>query len=242
MERPESIAYDPDRNYCYVSNINGDPSKVDHNGYISLIGLDGKILNEKWLEGLDGPKGIVYKNNKVYFADIRKVIIADAQKAEILNTIPISGSTFLNDLVITEDNILYVSDTQAKKIFKINSDLTVSELPGDYVNANGLFLKSNFLYIGANNSLIKYDLSTGKQTTVIYDTGNIDGLYVFSDSEVLYSYAGVLRYFRNNKKTVLVNGLPDNGWFADYILLVLNDRILLMVPNLSQSVICYQIW
>ncbi len=242
LQEPESISYDSDRNYFYVSNINGSPSIIDHNGYISLIGLDGKILSKKWIDNLDAPKGIIYKNDKIYFTDIRKVVIADAQTAEILNIIQIKGSVFLNDIVISDDNILFVSDTATGIVFKISPNLDVSKLPGTYSNVNGLFLKNSFLYIGADKSLIKYDLTTGNKNIIASDLGNIDGLYVYSDSEFLYSYSKTLKYFLNGKIYVLANGLHDNGWYADFIISILNDRTLLILPTLAKSVICYQIY
>ena len=44
---PESVVFDPQLNNLYVSNVNGGPSAKDGNGYISIVKLDGRLVNEK---------------------------------------------------------------------------------------------------------------------------------------------------------------------------------------------------
>ena len=56
FNNPESIVKDDANNVIYVSNVNGNPTDKDNNGYISKVSLDGKILTQKWIEGLNGPK------------------------------------------------------------------------------------------------------------------------------------------------------------------------------------------
>ena len=44
INNPESIFFDKDSNYLYVSNINGKSLEKDGNGYISVLSLSGEII------------------------------------------------------------------------------------------------------------------------------------------------------------------------------------------------------
>ena len=63
---PESVAYDPRGKVLYVGNFGGQklaPAEKDGLGYISKVGLNGKVLEQKWVpaaggEPLHKPKGI----------------------------------------------------------------------------------------------------------------------------------------------------------------------------------------
>src|SRR5689334_5585637 len=50
---PESCTWDPDDRVWYVSNIGGDSEP----GWISRLDEDGAVLDAKWVEGLNDPKG-----------------------------------------------------------------------------------------------------------------------------------------------------------------------------------------
>jgi len=58
LKTPESVQYYPADNIFFVSNVNGNPSDIDSNGFISIINTDAKIINLKWVSGLNAPKGM----------------------------------------------------------------------------------------------------------------------------------------------------------------------------------------
>ena len=73
LNEPESVIFDKNNNSIYISNINGDPLKLDKNGYISKISVDGQILDKKWITGLDAPKGMAIFNDYLFVADLNKI-------------------------------------------------------------------------------------------------------------------------------------------------------------------------
>ena len=73
LNEPESAVFDKKNSAIYISNINGDPLKLDKNGYISKITVDGQILEKKWIKGLDAPKGMTIFNDHLFVADINKI-------------------------------------------------------------------------------------------------------------------------------------------------------------------------
>ena len=74
---PESVCYDDARNKIYVSNIDGKPSEKDGNGFISMLTTEGDIMNLKWVDGLDAPKGMGIHKGSLFVADIDNLRIID---------------------------------------------------------------------------------------------------------------------------------------------------------------------
>ena len=70
LKTPESVLFDVQSNKIYVSNIDGEPSTKDGNGFISVLDMDGKMHNLKWVTGLNAPKGQAIYEGNLYVADI----------------------------------------------------------------------------------------------------------------------------------------------------------------------------
>jgi hypothetical protein len=65
LKNPESVAYAPEQNVLFVSNVNGKPTQKDQNGFISKVSpSNGSIIELNWVTGLNAPKGIATSNNK----------------------------------------------------------------------------------------------------------------------------------------------------------------------------------
>jgi sugar lactone lactonase YvrE len=117
---PESVLYDEAGDRYLVSNINGKPYEADGNGYISVLSPDGTVTNPKWIAGgvkkvkLDAPKGMGITGGILYVADITVVRKFDAKDGSPKGDIPIEGATFLNDVSVTPDGRVYVSDSGLK--------------------------------------------------------------------------------------------------------------------------------
>src|SRR3954466_9263321 len=65
MKTPESVHYDADLDAWFISNINGNPSQHDGNGYIVRVAAESTTTVTMFAEGgkngvkLDAPKGIM---------------------------------------------------------------------------------------------------------------------------------------------------------------------------------------
>ena len=51
FKTPESVKYDPDLDLYFVTNINGNPSAKDNNGFISRIRPDGTVDSLAFVAG-----------------------------------------------------------------------------------------------------------------------------------------------------------------------------------------------
>lgn len=73
---PESVRYDPDQDVYFVSNINGNPSLPDSNGYIVRVSAADLRVTAMFAEGrrngvvLHSPKGLALQGDTLWVADI----------------------------------------------------------------------------------------------------------------------------------------------------------------------------
>lgn len=114
---PERVLYDAERDRYLVSNVNGEPTSEDGNGFISVLSPDGEITALRWIEGgqngaqLDAPKGLAIANGTLYVADITRVRTFDADSGAPTGEIAVPGSTYLNGLSATPDGKVYLTDS-----------------------------------------------------------------------------------------------------------------------------------
>jgi streptogramin lyase len=123
LQTPESILYDRASDVYLVSNINGNPTGTDGNGFISRVAPSGRVLALKWIDGtrpgvrLNAPKGMAIVGDRLYVSDITAVRIFNRRTGRFLGSIDIPGSTFLNDLAAGADGSVYVTDSGLKPDF-----------------------------------------------------------------------------------------------------------------------------
>jgi DNA-binding beta-propeller fold protein YncE len=123
LKNPESVAFSPKQNVLFVSNINGNPTQKDQNGFISKVSpANGSIIELNWVSGLNAPKGIAIPNNgnKLYVSDINDLVEIDIDSGKILKTFNAPASAFLNDVASDNQGNIYVSDTITNTIYKLD--------------------------------------------------------------------------------------------------------------------------
>lgn len=198
LKTPESVLFSGPDKVLYVSIINGDPVAKDGNGSIGKVGLDGKIINAEWVKGLDAPKGLGLYRNTLYAADLNNVAVIDAKKAAVIQKIEVKGSGMLNDITVDRNGIIYVSDSQDGKIFRIENGkpaLFLENIKG----VNGLYSYGPDLYILADGKLLK--TNEGKKLTKLADgfDPSTDGLEMVKEKEFLVScWSGIVYYVKTD--------------------------------------------
>ena len=111
---PEGVAAAPGGGY-FISNVGGEETNGD--GYISKIGDDGSVLAERFIDGLDGPKGMAVHEGILLVADQTIVRFYDASTGESLDAAEIEGARFLNDATVWQDDV-FVSDSGTGRIWR----------------------------------------------------------------------------------------------------------------------------
>lgn len=128
MEKPESFIVDPATGVYYVSNVSGSPGAKDNNAFIARIDPTGKIVERDFIRSgkngvhLNAPKGLAIAGKNLYVTDIDVVRRFDVQSGKPLGSIDFSilGAKFLNDLALSPEGHLFVSDTAGNTIYRID--------------------------------------------------------------------------------------------------------------------------
>lgn len=196
LANPESVVYDPRLNLLYVSNVNGGPNDKDGNGYISLVSMDGRIINEKWVTGLNGPKGLALFGTTLYTADIDELVVIDVDHGRITDKYKVDDAKFLNDVAAAPNGDIYVSDMLTNRIHLLSGGNFTIWIESDELEApNGLDVVGDDLILGAWGVMtdgfatavpghLKRISIKDKSITSIGDgspVGNLDGVEVDKD-------------------------------------------------------------
>jgi DNA-binding beta-propeller fold protein YncE len=239
---PESVLFDSVSGKVFVSNIAGKPAEKDSIGYISTLTPEGKILNLKWAEGLNAPKGMGIYKRHLYVTDIDEIAEISLDSARILARYPVAGARFLNDIAVDESSgMIFATETAEGRVYVLHNGQVNLWLEGDlFKGANGLYLRDSILYIGTSNSVMQADIHTGEVVIWMINTGEIDGLYALPDGRMLYSNwkGAVFTAVRRKKPEVVLNTTDDKINAADFGILRSKNQIL--IPTFAAGTVsCY---
>jgi sugar lactone lactonase YvrE len=194
LQTPESVLWDATTDMYFVSNINGNPSVKDNNGFISRIKPDGAIDSLHFIQGgrggvtLNAPKGLAVRGDTLWVTDIDAVRAFSATTGAPIASVTVPGAVFLNDPAFGPDGSLYITDTgigfDAKfnmshpgpdRIFKVAPDRKVSvAAQGDTLKGpNGITwdaANSRFIVV-ANNGPYVFGWKPGDSGPAVIATG-----------------------------------------------------------------------
>jgi len=204
LKTPESVRYDPELDVFYVSNVNGNPTQRDNNGFIARVRADSPSVMTVLAEGgkqgvtLNAPKGMALRGDTLYVADIDAVRMFNRRTGAALGSVDLRGfkATFLNDVAVGPDGV-YVTDTgiqfDAKgnvthpgvdRIFRIVGKTVTEAAEGDSLaRPNGIAwdaAKNRFVLapFGGQNVM---SWTPGKRlTNLVSGPGQYDGIEVLS--------------------------------------------------------------
>ncbi len=198
FEHPESILPDAAKERLYVSNIVGHPAEADGNGYISLVGTDGSIIEQKWATGMDAPKGMALFGDSLIVTDLTQIHVVDRNSGDITASFAPQGAAFLND-VTAANGRAFISDMFTGVIYSFDgSDIAPFYSSADLPHPNGLWTDGVSLVIGhwgpgmkedftteALGDLLSIDIATKTATTLVPALGNLDGVAKTTDGFIV---------------------------------------------------------
>jgi DNA-binding beta-propeller fold protein YncE len=237
----ESCFYDAEKGLVFVSNGNTQAAAKDNDGFISLLTPEGKIQNLHWVKGgLDAPKGMAKIGAKLYVSDIDAVKIIDIPSAKIEKVIPIEGAVFLNDVTSDGTNI-YVSDTRAGTVYRIDSKHQYTKIIENAPNINGLAFKEQ-LYALDGQGLKKFS-SDGKYTAQLLtdEVKGGDGLIIIDQNTFIASRWGGQVYIIQGQKAHLILDTQAEGSNTADIDYIADQKRLLVPTFLKNQVAAYQL-
>ncbi len=247
LNEPESVVYDEMSDVLYISNINGDPLKLDKNGYITKISVNGQIMEKKWVSGLDAPKGLAIYKNFLYVSDVNKIwkiSIKDKSKEFFL----IKDAGFLNDLVANKDGTIFASDMFKNRIYRLkNNNINIWKQSDLLESPNGLLIEGKYLIVATwgkikkgfktevKGKLIKVNIES-RQIKKFFSTrpiGNLDGV-VFNKNNGYLSTDWVNgKLFSISKKGIVIDTKNINKGAAD--LTTLMHKNLILIPMMQNN-------
>jgi DNA-binding beta-propeller fold protein YncE len=226
IKGPESATFDPTSKMIYVSSMN--------NGNIVLMDLKGKVVKSDWVTGLTSNKGIGFHKGLLYTAETNTIAVIDMKTATLVKRIPVEGAIMLNDLEVDAKGIVYVSDTRAGKVYRVEGDKPSVYLT-DISGANGLMAVGTDLYVAGSTTFQK--VSANKEITKIgegYEAG-LDGIVLLSPTEfILSNYRGMLYYVEANGNKQVLQDTRDIKFMANDISYDSKSKTL-FVPSFSSN-------
>ncbi|UTW02891.1 hypothetical protein KDX31_16385 [Amphritea atlantica] len=248
LKQPESVIYDISRRSIYVSNINGESSEPDGNGFISLIANDGKIEKLKWVDGLNAPKGMAIFGKNLFVSDINELLIIDIEKAEVTKRFKADDTSFLNDVAVASSGVIYVTDTANNRIYRLyKGHLEIWLEDSRLDNPNGLYIDNSSIVVaswgkpvdGWKTDIPGHILQVSFENMSITDfadgvpIGNLDGLAKIDDTSFLVTdwMIGKLLLVKadGTVKTLLELGQGS----AD--ILYIRSKNLLLIPQMMKG-------
>ena len=217
LQVPESVLYDAEREILYVSNIAGsEPWADDGNGSIARVALDGKVIDARWVTGLNGPKGMGLRDGFLFVTDNDDVVAISIDEGRIVERIPVPGAGQVNDLSVGEDGTIYITDSGLDKIYSLVDGEFNTIVDGltalngvHYSDGELLFVDDGGLHI-ANDDGSFETIASGME-------GRVDGVErVDADSWLVSCWQGTVYYVtRDGSVTLLLDGRPEEISAAD---------------------------
>jgi len=217
MNVPESVKYDADMDVFFVSNINGNPSQKDGNGFIAVVRADSTSVVKMLAESgkapagggkavtLNAPKGMAIKGDTLWVADINVVRAINKRTGASIADVTVANSTFLNDVAIGPDGAVYVTDTGiafdanggmthpgVNRIFRIAGGKVTTVAEGDSLrNPNGLAYDAagkRWLLAPFDGKDVQAMADGSKSATVVSNgPGQYDGIELLGDGRIAVS-------------------------------------------------------
>jgi len=248
LNTPESVLYDTQRDIVFLSNVNGAPTDKNNEGYISVLNLQGEMLNKYWVTGLNAPKGLGIYNDILYVTDIDTLLGININNGRIEQRYYSSKAKFLNDIIIDANGIVYVSDMGTSSIYRLKDNEFAVWLQSDKLeNPNGLYLENDHLIVASwgrmadessMNALghLKIVSIKDKSINSLGDgtpVGNLDGIEADGNGNFYVTdwVEGALFLIQRNGQAEKLLDFPQGSADHDVVL----DKQIMMIPKMMED-------
>ncbi len=119
---PESVVFDIERNQFYVSNMGSwGKGAVPGDGFISRVSAQGRILELRWITGLENPKGLALANGRLYVGDDAELVEIDPAAGLVTaRYAPEGGPGGFNDCTVDPQGRVYVFSRRLSTVYRLS--------------------------------------------------------------------------------------------------------------------------
>ncbi|HWA29353.1 MAG TPA: hypothetical protein VG734_27125 [Lacunisphaera sp.] len=246
---PESVVFDASHDVFYVSNMGTHGNgAVPDDGFISRVSAEGKILELKWVTGLDDPKGLALANGRLYVGDEPALAEIDIAAGKIIarHAPADGGKGNFNDCTADAAGNVYVCSGRLNTVFRLSGGKFEPWFKLDTTKTgglNGLKAEKDRLLLGGWSVRVDGKEQLGHISTVAYagqalgrlgsePVCHIDGLE--PDGKGGYT---VTDWLTGDVKHVSADGKPTQlmqlgRGTADHAYLI--DKQLLIIPQMLE--------
>jgi len=243
----ESVLYDSRRDVLYVTNFDQfnvpDPKSEQ---FVSRVSLTGKILDYKWVEGLNNPLGMTLFKNRIYVAERKGIAVIDPDNAGVIKRIPIPGCLFPNDITLDKKGAIYVTDSRKNVIWRVWEGKSEEWLAGEDVRDPNViyYHKGKILFGNSYDRSLKLVEPGTKKVSVVarFEKGFIDGLRIDKNGNYLVSlwHGKVFRVTPGGSVTKILDTTTTGKHIADFEYIQKNG--MLVIPTFfGNTVSAYQL-
>lgn len=241
---PESVLEDPLRPLLYVTSFDNQyGTRTEPSGYISTLSRDGRILEHRWLDGLNAPTGMDIWRDTLYVCERAHLLAVELASRRIVGRWPIPDVTFPNDLVVDEEGAVYISDTRTgnwpdSRIYRFKHGAFEVWVSEGIDGANGLWIQEGSLIVGnsGDGTLKRVDLETRRVEEIVsLGSGILDGIRVDQEGHLLVSFweGQLFRISPQGEVLELLDAMPGRWNTADFEYLPGED--LLLIPTFTEN-------
>lgn len=241
LDIPESVLYDASSEMVFVSCLGQVRNDKTGDGYITLMNLEGEIINKEWLTGLNDPKGMAVNDGKLYVSDIDELVVINIENAEVEIRYHAPDASFLNDVTYCQNGMVFVSDSHQQNIYALKDTIFTLWLDDErLLGVNGLWAEGGNLYAG-NESVWAIDPKSKSMAELFKGTGGIDGLEAIGHRNFIFSnWAGRIYVSQIGRVILLLDTSEDKLNSAD-IDFVPEKNIVLVPTFMGNRVDAYQL-
>lgn len=245
LKEPESVLYDKTNKVLYVSNINNPAGNADGNGSVGRVSMNGEVKEVEWVVGgMDSPKGLGLSKGLLYVADLTKVVVIDTKTAKVVRTIKVNDAGMLNDITVDAQGVVYVSDSDKKRVYRLNNNQAEVWLEKDHFQKpNGLLAHQNKFYMVDMNAGIFYEVNKNTKELRQIADGLVggDGIIPYGNDFIISNWNGEINYVTaGGQVTKLLDTKADKVNAAD-IEYIPAQNLLLVPTFFANKVVAYQV-